>query len=649
MALSKKIKITDLEFDDIKSNLKTYLSSQDKFQDYDFEGSGMSVLIDLLAYNTHYMGYYANMLGNEMFLESSSLRESVISHAKHLGVTPTSVTSPTAKLDFVFTPSGSPASLTIARNTKFTTKINGINYKFLTTKTTTVLRSTSDTYTAYGVEIREGKLLGRQYTAESNDPTQRFVIPNAGVDTSTIVVNVQTSAQNSHTDTFTDGNALDVTTIKGIDKVYFIHEIENEQYEITFGDGAVGKQLNDGNIIYIEYMVTSGSITNKASLFTAFSTVAGLNPANYTLTTNTAAAGGAEIQSIESLKYITPKLYQAQKRACTKDDYKAILLDQRPDIESITTYGGEDADPVQYGKVFIAIKPAGNAVFSDTAKAEIISKILKQTNVVTVIPEIVDPTFFYLQLSATVNYDPITNLTDEVTLKTNINTTIQTHIQTNLEKFDQKFRYSALLKDIDNTNSSIRNTKLMVRYAQRIHPATLGVPATYTINFNNPILQGCFKSTQFVASDGNTWQLIDDTVGHVKIARLSTGVQYGTTWTNDYSTGHVHRVDEHPHDTTTLHTGKYHYEEGHADASQLLEQMVQVDGTTDIGTIDYATGQIKLINFAPYGITSGDGYIKLSVHPQVTTSDVTPLREQILTYDVNDAEAIVINMVSEVI
>ncbi len=645
MASSKKIRITDLEFDDIKTNLKTYLSSQDKFQDYDFEGSGMSVLIDLLAYNTHYMGYYANMLGNEMFMESAALRESVISHAKHLGVTPTSVTSPTAKLNFTFTPTGSPPSLTIAKNTKFTTKLNGINYKFLTTKTTSVLRSTSDTYTASGVEVKEGKLLSRQYMVESSNNTQRFTIPNAGVDTSTIIVNVQTSDSNTHTDTYKNGEALDVTTIKGTDKVYFIHEIENRQYELTFGDGAVGKQLSHGNIIYIEYMVSSGSATNKASLFTAFSTVAGLNPANYILTTHTAAAGGAEIQSIESLKFITPKLYQAQKRACTRDDYKAILLEQRPDIESITTYGGEDADPVQYGKVFIAIKPAGNAVFSDTAKADIITNILKRTNVVTVIPELIDPTFFYLQLDATVNYDPVTNLTDEVTLKTNINTSIQTYLQLNLEKFDSKFRYSALLKDIDNTNSSIRNTKMMVRYAQRIYPATLGVAATYTINFNNPILQGCFKSAQFTASDGNTWQLVDDTLGNVKVVKLATGIYDGSDWVNDYSTGHVHKVD----DTATLHTGKYHYTADHEEASQLLEQMILPDGTTNQGTINYTTGQIKLVNFAPYAITSGDAYIKLSVHPQVTTSDVQPLREQILTYDVNDAEAIVINMVAEAI
>jgi hypothetical protein len=645
MALSDKIQVTELEFEEIKGNLKTYLKAQDQFQDYDFEGSGMSVLIDLLAYNTHYMAYYANMLGNEMFMDSASLRESVVSHAKTMGVIPTSVKPATAKLDFVFTPGGLPPSLTIEKNTKFVSKINGIKYKFVTTKTTTIPRSVNDTYSVTGVEILEGKVLTRSYTVDASNEIQRFIIPNPDVDLDTLVVNIQSSASNSKVDTFTNGNNIDVTTVKSTDKVYWVHEIEDSKYELTFGDGAVGKQLSDGNIIFIEYLATSGSVANGANLFSANTTVAGLNPSQYIQTTNTAAVGGSDIQSIKSLKFLTPKLYSAQKRACTADDYKAILLEQRPDIESITTYGGEDADPVQYGKVYIAIKPTGNTVFSDTAKEAIINDILKQTNVVTVIPEIVDPTFYYLQLDATVNYNPITNLTDEVTLKSNVNSSIQKYLQNNLEKFDQKFRYSVLLREIDNTSNAIRNTKLMVRYAQRIYPATFGVPATYIVNFNNPILQGCFKSTQFVGSDGQTWQLVDDTVGNVKIVKLSTGTLTGTSWVNDYSSGHVHRVD----DTGTLHTGKYHYEEEHDVASQLLEQMILPDGTTNIGTIDYTTGQIKLVNFAPMSITSGDSYIKLSVHPQVTTSDVTPLREQILTYDVNDLESIVIKMVSEII
>ena len=645
MASTDKIQITDLEFSSIKDNLKNHLSAQSQFQDYDFEGSGMSVLLDVLAYNTHYMGYYANMLGNEMFLDSSSLRESVVSHAKALGVTPNSVKPATAKLDFVFTPGGTPTSLTIEKNTQFVSKINGIKFKFVTTKTTTVPRSISDTYVVTGIEIREGKILNKSYVVDTSNTIQRFIIPNSDVDLNTLLINVQQSASNSTVDTYTNGNAIDVTTVKSTDKVYWVHEVENKQYEITFGNGAIGKQLSDGNIIFIEYLVTSGAAANQANLFTANTTVAGLNPSQYILSTNTAATGGSDIQSIESLKFLTPKLYQAQKRACTADDYKSILLEQRPDIESITTYGGEDADPVQYGKVFIAIKPAGNTVFSNIAKEAIIKDVLKQTNVVTVIPEIVDPTFFYLMLDVTVNYNPVTNLTDEVTLKSNINASMQNYLTTNLEKFDQKFRYSALTREIDNTNSSIRNSETKVRYGQRIYPATFGVGATYTLNFNNPLLQGCFKSTQFVGSDGQTWQLVDDTVGNIKIVKLSTGTLTGAAWVNDYSSGHIHRVD----DTGTLHTGKYHYEEEHAVASQLLEQMILPDGTTNQGTIDYDTGKVEIINFAPASITSGDSYIQLSVHPQVTTSDITPLREQILTYDVTDAEAIVIKMVSEII
>ena len=396
MPSSNKLNITDLEFDGIKENLKTFLKNQTQFQDYDFEGSGMSIMLDLLAYNTHYMGYYANMLGNEMFLDSSSLRESVISHAKHLNVHPTSVKASTATLDFTFTPTGSPIALTIAKNTKFTSSLNGVSYSFVTNKTTTVPRTSGGTYTATGVEIWEGKILNKAYTVNGADDTQRFIIPNAGVDTSTITVKVQNSTTDTGVETFKDGNAIDVNTIKGSDRVFFLHEIENQRYELTFGDGAVGRQLSDGNIIFIEYIVTSGTAVDKMSTFTAVGQVAGLNSESYTLTTNQAANGGADIQSIESIQYQAPKLYQAQRRATTRDDYKAIILEQRPDIESLVVYGGEDADPVQYGKVFIGLKPNGNNTFSTATKEAIKNSILKQVNVVTVIPEIVDPIFFYL-------------------------------------------------------------------------------------------------------------------------------------------------------------------------------------------------------------------------------------------------------------
>ena len=607
MPTSNKLTITDLEFDQIKTNLKAYLSAQTTFQDYDFEGAGMSVLIDILAYNTHYTGYYANMLGNEMFLDSSSLRDSAVSHAKHLNVIPTPVKTPTAKLNFTFTPTGTPTSLTIAKDTKFTSSINGVSYKFVTNTTTSIPRSTAGTYTATGVEIKEGKIVNKSYTVNAADTAQRFIIPNANVDTSTLAVTVQNSSSESTVFTYTDGNAVDVTTIKGTDKVFFLQEIENQKYEITFGDGAVGKQLSDANIIFIEYIITSGPTANKASSFTAVGTVAGLSSANYTLTTNTNATGGADIQTVESFKFLAPKLYQAQKRATTKDDYKAILLEQRPDIESITVYGGEDADPVQYGKVFIAVKPIGSNVFSNTAKEDIKNSILKKSNVVTVIPEIVDPVFYHLLIDTTINYDPVTNLTNETTLKTNINTSIQNYFQTNLEKFDQKFRYSKLSQDIDNTNDSIRNNKTIIKYQQRITPATLDTPVTYTLNFNNSLDTASVVSTSFVATDGNTYSLVDVS-GIIKAAKTTSGV-----------------VDS-PAVYFTL-----------------------PDGTENQGTIDYTTGKIVLNSFRPVTITDATSNIKLTVTPSINNSDITPLREQILTYDVTDTASIVINMVAETI
>ena len=608
MPTSNKLKITDLEFDTIKDNLITFLKSQSQFQDYDFEGSGLSVLVDLLAYNTHYMGFYANMLGNEMFLDSSSLRESAVSHASHLNVIPTSVKASKAYLNFTFTPSGSPTSLTIAKGTKFTTSIDGNSFTFVTNKTTSVLRSVGGTYTTSNLEIIEGKILNKAYSVNGADTTQRFILPNENIDTATIAVTVQKSDNDSSVEIYTDGNAVDVTTIKSTDKVFFLQEIEDAKYEITFGDGAVGKQLSDGNIIFIEYIVTAGSAADKANTFVATGSVGNLNSENYTLTTANASIGGANLQTIESLKYLAPKLYQAQGRACTKEDYKAIVLRDKPDIESIVVYGGEDADPVQYGKVFIAVKPSGNNVFSVATKETIKTNILKKSNVVTVTPEIVDPIYFYLLVDTTVNYDPVTNLTDEVTLKTNIDASIQNYLQTNLERFDQKFRYSKLVQDIDNTSSAIRNSRSTIKYRQLITPAIMNTPVTYTQNFNNVLEKGSLKSTSFVVTDGNTYSMVDDSAGVIKLARTTSGVL----------------------DSPAVY-------------------FTQTDGSTTQGSIDYTTGQIILTSLRPVAITDGTLSIKLTVTPEQNNSDITPKREQLLTYDVTDTEAITISMVAETI
>ncbi len=610
---SNKLTITDLEFDDIKSNLKSYLSAQSQFADYDFAGSGMDVLLDVLAYNTHYMGYYANMAVNEMFIDSASLRESVVSHAKHLNVIPASVTASTAYLDMTFTPSGSPLSLSIAKNTKFTTSISGRSYTFTTTANKTIY-PVAGTYSVTDLPIREGTIVNKKYTVNLADTTQRFVVPNRNVDISTITVQVQNSSSDTAVTTWTNANALDVTTIASTQKVFWIQEVEEQKYEILFGDGAVGAQLADANIIFIEYLVTSGLASNKASSFTAVGTVAGLSSANYTLTVASAASGGAEIESVASLKTNAPKLYQAQKRATTKEDYKAILLGERSDIESITVYGGEDASPAVYGKVYIAVKPNGNTAFSAATKDAIKNSILKKTNVVTVTPEIVDPIFYYLLIDTTINYDPVTLLTSEDTLKSLISSTITNYFSTSLQKFDNKFRYSKLAGVIDDTNSSIRNSKTSIRYQMQIAPTTLAVAATYTMEFNTTLAKGTLTSTAFTASDGYTYTLFDDSLGVVKLIR--------STYTS--------ATDSIAVDSPVAY-------------------MTLADGSQNLGTIDYTTGKVVLNNFTPYTVSDGKTYIKMIVTPGTNNQDITPLREQIITTDSTDTAAINITMVAETI
>ena len=608
---SNKISVTDLEFDSIKANLKNYLSSQSTFQDYDFTGSGMDVLLDVLAYNTHYMGYYANMIGNEMFLDSASLRESVVSHAKLLNIMPTSATAPTAKLNFTFTPSNSPTSLTIAKNTKFTSTVDGINYNFTTIKPTT-LYPVSGVYSISDIEVKEGTLLSKSYTVDLADTAQRFIIPNANVDTSTLTITVQNSISDSTVYTYTDGNSLDVTTITSTQRVYFLQEVEDQKYEIFFGDGAVGKQLADGNIIFIEYLATQGILANKASTFTAVGTVAGLSSSHYTLTVGTTAIGGAAIESINSIKHNAPKLYQAQKRATTKDDYKAILFGEREDIESIAVYGGEDASPPVYGKVYIAIKPTGNAMYSTATKDDIKTSILKKTNVVTVIPELVDPIYYYVLVDTVVNYDPVTLMTTEDSLKATIDSIINSYFSTELQKFDQKFRYSVLTKKIDNADPAIRNSKTTIKYQLRVTPATLATASTYTLEYGNGLTKGSLTSTAFTASDGNTYTLIDDSLGNVKLIRST------------YTSG-----------TVTVDSPAVY--------------MTLTDGSTNLGTIDYDTGKVVLNNFTPYTISDSTSNIKVTVTPSVNNSDITPIREQILTTDTTDAAGITIKMIAETI
>ena len=445
-----KIEITDLDFDAVKSNFKTFLSQQNGFTDYNFEGSGMSVLMDLLAYNTHYQAFHANMLANEMFLDTTLLRASAVSHAKALGYLPTSMKASNALV--TVTVKGVPitqTSLTMTAGSVFTTSVNDTSYQFVTIADHT---ATSDTGTFQfdDIPIFEGTRVNYTYTVDSTNLEQQFLIPSSSVDTGTLVVRVQTSASDTTTETYKLNT--DFTTLDTNSKVYFLQEVEEGRFEVYFGDGVFGYKPIDGNIIILDYVVTNGALADGASAFTAASTVGGYS--NVTALATASASGGGFAETVDSIKFNAPLKYASQGRAVTPDDYKSILPSVYTNIKSVSVWGGEDNDPAIYGRVYISIRPKTGTTLTSTTKNQIITS-LKKYNVASITPVIVDPEILQLVLTTTVKYNSTLTTKTASDIKALAETTISTFNTNNLEKFDSVFRHSNLLLDLDASDVSI--------------------------------------------------------------------------------------------------------------------------------------------------------------------------------------------------
>src|SRR5210317_46969 len=380
---SNKLSVSELDFDNIKTNLKTFLQSQSEFQDYDFEGSGFAVLLDLLAYNTHYLGFNANMLANEMYLDSADIRKNIVSLAKMLGYTPTSPKSPTATVDILMNNiASSVATITMAKGTAFTTTVDGETYQFVTNAEHT-LTPTNGIYKFSNISIFEGTLVTFKYTVDSTDVDQRFIIPSVSADTTTLKVSVQNSASDTTTSTYT--LATGITSISATSKVYFLQEMEDGKFEVYFGDDVLGNKLDDGNIVILEYIVSNKDEANGASSFTLSGNIGGFS--DVTLTTVSNAQGGSEAQTKESIRYNAPLQYSAQDRAVTTGDYETIVQSLYPNAQSVSAWGGEDDENPVYGVVKIAIKAASGSTLTNTTKTDLVTQ-LKKYNVAAVRPEI---------------------------------------------------------------------------------------------------------------------------------------------------------------------------------------------------------------------------------------------------------------------
>ena len=584
MATNTKVSITELDFDTIKANLKAYLKQQTAFQDYNFEGSGLSNLLDVLAYNTHYMAFYANMVANEMFLDSAMLRSSAVSIGKHLGYTPTSFIAPTATVNITVNGvSGSPTSITLPAGTNFTTTIDNTSYTFVP-MTDTIITPTSGVYSITGIDLKEGKYLTYTHIINTADTTQELIIPNDNVDTSTLTVKVQNSVSDSTTTTYT--LADNINEIKATSEVYWLEETAGQRYRLEFGDNVIGKKLVDGNLVILTYLATSGTAANTASTFALAGSIGGSTSATITTTAN--AAGGSNGVSIESIRFQAPKTYSAQNRCVTVQDYRDIVVKEDPNIQAVAVWGGEDNVPPNYGKVYLAIKPKTGYVYSDAAKELIKKNILNKKNVATVSPEIVDPTYTYLVITTAVKYDKTKTTKSASTLQALIKATIEAYNDNNLELFDKYFRYSKLVANIDATDVSISNNWTTIQM-KKIYSPTFNTSTQDTVYFNNAITPGTISSTGFTLSGADTSTFYFD--------------DPNTTLTDtDYQKLRLYK----------------------------LVSNVRTEVNSNAGTIDYTEGTVQFTNltFATSVDTAG---IKITATP--TVNDVVPKRNDILVID----------------
>jgi hypothetical protein len=521
---NKRIQVSELDFDAIKSNLKTFLQGQTEFQDYDFEGSGLSVLLDVLAYNTHYNGIYTNLAVNECFLDSASKRASVVSLAKMLGYMPRSASCATATVTATVTsPTSSPSTVTIPAMQPFTTSIDNVSYTFYNRSAVTTAL-VSGAYTFTGLVLTEGTPLQYKYTMA---PGVRFIIPNANADLNTLTVSVQQTSSSDAYEVYTRADTI--TEITELSHVYFVKEIDDGLYEISFGNDNLGIALSNGNVVTLDYMVSSLEEPNSASSFTYGGvTLAG---SSLSVTATAAASGGASSESIDEIKFNAPKYYAAQNRAVTPDDYKAIILKNFPEAQTISVWGGEDNNPPIYGKTYICIKPKEASKLTNLQKEFIKNNILDSRNIVSITPEIVDPEFFNIKVTSFVHYNPRATTKTAAQIETLVKESIMRYNDDDLERFDSVLRYSKLTKIIDETDPAIINniTRIMIRHP---HEVTYNIATQYVLDLINPISQDGGKQGEVFASTGfyipNSTELHfldDDANGNIRLYYLNTNFE----------------------------------------------------------------------------------------------------------------------------
>jgi uncharacterized protein YxeA len=585
--MAENMKVNELDFDSIKGNLKEFLKNQNQLKDFDFDGSSINILIDLLAYNTHYNAFYSNMVANEMFLDTATLRDSVVSRAKMLGYTPRSMASSKILVNIEIpvptTTSPLPTSIIVPKYTKYKTVIDGKTYYFNTVQDHSAVQVRTEgsnyIFSTLNIYLYEGNKVEQKYVFDKNNPSQRMVLTNNNIDTSTLNVRVQRSATNLATTTFL--KTVSITDLNSESPAYFLQEIEKELYEVYFGDGNMGRALEHNNLILIDYLTTNGIDANGASTFAYTTPIEGYEQQIRLVEGNTKSSGGAERETTESIRYLAPLNFNAQNRVVTSTDYKTAILQNYADVQAVTSWGGEENDPPIYGKVFIAMKPKTGFVINDIAKEQIKDSILKSRSVVSITPEIIDPSYIFIRPLINVYFSREVGSYSASDIEQFVKDAVLNFSQVELEQFNTYFRYSKFLRTIDSANPAIQNSSISMTLLKKL-VITPNASKAYSTKFSNAIIYpheghfGSIYTNNFTYFGDAGCYLSDDGYGVINVYKLVVGER------------------------------------------RLID--------TNKGSVNYETGQVDIINFRPESVN--DTELVVSIVPR--EQDIFSIRSQIL-------------------
>jgi len=527
---NSSLSVANIDFSDIKSNLKGYLRSQEVFKDFDFEGSNLNVMLDVLSYNTYMQNFYLNMVAAEGFIDSAQLRDSVVSHAKTLNYLPGSYTSSKAVIDIDISPTGTPPNITLPKHSRFSTQVESNTYTFTTNERITISSDAGGLYTASNVEIFEGDIVTEYFTVATSNTDQKFILSNKEIDVDSLSVRILTSSNDTTNAEYVQ--SISSIGLDGSSNVYFVVPSTGQRYELQFGDNVIGRTPINGNVIEAIYRKSAGIEPNGANTFTLVDEDAALS--NNTISLVSSAKGGSEGESIDQIKVNAPRSISIQDRTVTVSDYKTLLLQNFNDIETINVYGGEETTPPEFGKVIVSVDLKNADGIPDSRKKDI-EDFLRLRSPLSTVPKVVDPEFLFVDITTNIRYNPNITAKSDLDIKSDVITTITNFASNNINKFNSSLRKSKLTREIDDADAAILNNETTIELEKIIVP-TLDSANSFVLNFNNPIVQEIpqadstyvdgsspVKSTPFTYKTITNCSLRDNGVGVIQIVKQASG------------------------------------------------------------------------------------------------------------------------------